>query len=242
MKGEVQDLGREVHELESEGVHSILVVPLVVSSYSEVYRQWRYLLGLEPKPGFDAQLIAEMMIHHPQGDAPAGMSMMEMMEPVSPVDHHAEVRFAQPLDDDDVVSEILLQRALELSRSPAEESVVIVAHGPNQDVDNQKWLENLERIAERIKRKSRFKVVEGATLRDDAPSSIRHQAVEQLRGRVQLLGEGHRRVLVVPLLLAQGGIEDKIRVALEGLPCSYSAKTLLPDPRIAGWIQRRSTS
>src|SRR5947207_9764296 len=62
-KKETDDLSQQIQQLESQGVRSIVVVPLAVSSYSEVYRQWRYLLGLQSQPGFDAKLLAEMMHH-----------------------------------------------------------------------------------------------------------------------------------------------------------------------------------
>src|ERR1035441_5502755 len=39
---ELQDM---VSDLENGGAHTIYVVPLLVSSYSEVARQWKYLLG-----------------------------------------------------------------------------------------------------------------------------------------------------------------------------------------------------
>ena len=232
-KKEADDLQHQIQQLESQGVRSIVVIPLAVSSYSEVYRQWRYLLGLQAQPGFDAKLMAEMM-RHTHGE-------MGAMEAVAPVKPHVSVYFPAALDDDTVVSDILLQRAREMSRKPADETVMIVAHGPNQDPDNQRWLDNLQRIATAMKQRGPFQQVEGATLRDDAPPWVRDHAVQTLRNRVTRLDRQGRRVLVVPLLMAPGGIENKIDEALKGLPYSFNAKTLLPDPKMAEWVRQRST-
>src|SRR5690348_10766944 len=58
---EAKDLDHQVQDLEKQGVRSIVVIPLIISSYSEVYRQGRYLLGLGAKPGFDPKEMAELM-------------------------------------------------------------------------------------------------------------------------------------------------------------------------------------
>ena len=206
---ERDDLERSVHELENAGAKNIVVVPLIVSSYSEVYRQWRYLLALDAKPGFDPKEMAQMM-----GPEHAGMNMFEDVKPVHP---QAAIHFLAGLDDDAVVSEILTKRAQEISKEPSKEAVIIIAHGPNQNDDNHKWLDNLHRISASVQQNGHFKSVEGATLRDDAPPPVRNQAVQDLRDRVSALGKNGSRVLVVPLLMAPGGIEQKINVALNGL-------------------------
>ena len=84
---ELQDA---VTDLEDEGAHTIYVVPLLVSSYSEVARQWRYLLGLDVQAGF-------------------------MNVPLFPVQKHSTIRLGDPLNDSAVVVEILLDRAREIS-------------------------------------------------------------------------------------------------------------------------------
>jgi hypothetical protein len=44
------------------------------------------------------------------------------------------------------------------------------------------------------------------------------------------------RVLIVPVLLSYGGIENGIRKRLDGLDHVMSPAGLLPDPRIVTWI------
>ena len=95
--------------------------PSLISSYSEVDRQWKYLLGVDVQPGFMNNLLF-------------------------PVQKHSTIYFAEPLNDSAVVVEILLDRTHEISSTPNKEAVIIVAHGPNDDSDNAaKWNQILQR-------------------------------------------------------------------------------------------------
>lgn len=201
-----------VTALEDKGAHTIIVVPLLISSFSEVARQWKYLLGLDVQPGF-------------------------ISNPLFPIDKHASIRLAEPLNDSAVVVEILLDRIHEISADPAKESVIIVAHGPNDDTDNRRWSQILMSLSERIQKRGGFASVEGCTLHDDAISAIRRQAVERIRSRIEAIGSEGRRALVVSFLLAPGGIENKIGLELRGLNYAFNTKTLLPDSRISEWVR-----
>ena len=205
-------LQQDVSELENEGAHTIYVVPLLVSSYSEVARQWKYLLGVDFQPGF-------------------------VNNPLFPVEKHASIRFFDPLNDSAVVVEILLDRAHEISADPRKESVIIVAHGPNDNSDNLRWIDILKNLSNRIKDRGGYRSVEGVTLRDDAPSAVREQAVDFLRQRVGAAEQAGARALVVIDLLAPGGIEHKIGLELRGLNYAFNTKALLPDSRISEWIR-----
>lgn len=213
---EVDDLHQAVNSLESKGVHQIIIIPLLISSYSEIYRQWRYLLGSNVNPGF-------------------------INNAFFPIEHRAEIRFLDPLNDDPIISEILMEHAVAISQKPEEESVIIVTHGPNDDTDNQKWLDTLDRISERMRKQGPFNSIEGVTLRDDAPSDVRSQAIQIFREKVEAIHARKGRTLVIPLLLAPGGIESKIHNALKGLDYTLNPKTLLPDSRISQWIKDKAT-
>ena len=207
---EVQALQGAVDRLQQRGVTRMVVVPMLVSSASEVMRQFHYLLGMRP-------------------DGP-------WQEHVKPVTLHVTPTMTSTLfDDPPVVAEILLERALELSHNPQEETVLLVAHGPNAEEDNQQWLSAMARIAQQLREQGDFRAVLPVTMRDDAPKPIQEEATRQMRALVrEHSAEG--RVLVVPVLLAQGGIEAKIPRRLRGLTYAYTGKTLLPHPKLAQWI------
>src|SRR5262249_42156288 len=120
-----------------------------------------------------------------------------------------------------------------------QESVILIAHGPNDDADNAKWLGVLRHLSATIQERGHFKSVEGMTLRDDAPAEVRSQAVDVLRTRVETIDKQGGKALVIPLLIAPGGIENKIGAALKGLVYSFNAKVLLPDNRISQWIRSK---
>ena len=211
---EVRRLQAAVDRLERRGVHRLVVVPLFISSYSEVFRQHAYLFGLRPQA--------------------------EWPEVGAPLTLHVPVVMGEALDDSPMVADILLERARRLSQTPAQETVVLVAHGPNQEVDNRRWLEHMQQLGQRIKRDGRFHDVLAFTIRDDAPAAVREEATRQLREAVRAVSQDSR-VLVVPLLIAQGGIEGKIPTLLAGLSYLYTGETLLPHPNVAHWIIQEVT-
>lgn len=205
-------LQEDIRDLEAAGAHTIYVVPLLISPYSEVARQWKYLLGNDFQPGF-------------------------INNPLFPVEKHSTIRFGETLNDSAVVVEILLDRAQEISAGAQKESLIIVAHGPNDESDNVKWNQVLQNLSARLRERGGYKSVEGITLRDDAPGAVRQQAIARLRDRVKAAEQDGGRAVVVPLLLAPGGIEHKIGLELRGLNYAFNTKTLLPDSRISEWIR-----
>lgn len=206
---EVRTMQQAADRLERKGISRLLVIPLLVSSHSDVYRQYEYLLGLRDEAPW------------PEAGAPLQLEVPVVM--------------GQALDDAPAVAEVLLERAQALSRDPEEETVVLVGHGPNADVDNLRWLASMAEFARVIKQDGAFRDVMIVTIRDDALQPIQEEAKRQFREIVRAAGQSGR-VLIVPLLLAQGGIEHKIPKLLTGLPYRYTGQTLLPHPAIQRWL------
>lgn len=201
-----------LRDLEDRGAHTVIVIPLAISPYSPVFRQWQYLFGVSVQPGFIAT-------------------------PLFPISKNSAIRFTEPLNDSAVVLEILLDRIQEISRRPADESVVIVTPGPADSKDNDKWLAVLKRLSDRLQTRGGYRGVEAATFRDDASSDERQQALLLLRKKVEAIPQAGGKALVVPLILSGGGIEHKISLELRGIPYSYNNKALLPDSRLSEWIR-----
>lgn len=153
-----------------------------------------------------------------------------------PVTHKVPVRMAQALDDDPIVAAILTDRAKTLSQDQSKEVVIVVAHGPVEDAENDRWLANMSRLASVMRKDTTFARIDVITVRDDAGEPVRAVATKELRGLVeQARSEGHR-VLIVPLLLSYGGIEAGIKKRLDGLDYTMGAQGLLPDERLATWV------
>ncbi len=166
----------------------------------------------------------------------------EKLQQIKPLEINVPVKLTPALDDHPLVARVLYERIKAISREPAREFVILVAHGPNEEEHNVKWLQTMESLASQIQeltqkeQGTRFKGIFCVTVRDDAPPLIYNQAKEHLRALVrQASREGE--VLVVPLLLASGGVEEGIWERLKGLQYRRSEQMLLPHPLITEWIE-----
>jgi sirohydrochlorin ferrochelatase len=229
-----------VDRLVARGVAEIVAVPLFVSSWSSVITSTEYLLGLRADAPAALAMYAKM--HHPQpgSNAPhppsAGHEVHATADATAPVTSPVPIRMTRALNDHPIVAEILTSRANSISQNPAKESLVIVAHGPNDDDDNRRWLADMASLAERIARTEKFASIDYLTLRDDAPKPVRDAATAELRDVVSRRVQEGRRVLIVPLLVSFGGIERGLRQRLEGLSYALPDAALMPDARLAAWV------
>lgn len=233
-----------IDKLVARGVTSIVAVPLFVSSHSSVITSTAYLLGLRSDMPADLKIFAKMS-HGPggehdhlrqgsggqAGDASAGEDNLE------PVKAPVPIRMTEALNDHPLVGEILADRAKAISTDPAQEAVVLVAHGPVPEEDNHRWLEDMKALAEQMKASSSYASIDYLTVRDDAPKPIRDRAAAELRALVQERIDAKRRVLIVPLLLSFGGIERGLRERLEGLDYVMAPQGLMPDDRLVTWVR-----
>jgi hypothetical protein len=103
-----------VRRLEARGVQEIAVVPLFVSSHSPIIGNSRYILRLQP-----ALARTTRLRHLDQVSSPA------------------RFRFADAMDAHPLVSEILLERARAQAARPGQATVVLIAHGPNDEEENR---------------------------------------------------------------------------------------------------------
>jgi sirohydrochlorin cobaltochelatase len=220
-------------KLLARGVTEIRAVPLFVSSHSSVITSTEYLLGVRATAPPEVAIFARMS--HGGGGHEAHAAP-EAVDPLARVSLTVPVRMTRALDAHEIVSAILVDRAKEISRDPAAESIVLVAHGPVADDENRRWLDDLAAHAGRVQKAAPYASVDALTVRDDAPKPIRDAASEELRALVsRRIGEG-RKVLIVPVLLSFGGIEKGIRTRLEGLTYTMPSRGLLPDDRLVDWI------
>jgi sirohydrochlorin ferrochelatase len=223
-----------VDRLLTQGVEEIIAVPLFVSSHSSIITSTQYLLGLRKEAPSALAIYAKM--DHGSGGHHDGHSNNAGFDPRTPVHSPVPIRMTAALDRHPIVADILLAHALSISRSPKNEVVIIVAHGPVSDEENAKWLADMSALVERIDKASNFRRIEYMTVRDDAPEPLRSQATAELRGIVGRAAKEESRVLIVPLLLSYGGIEEGIKKRLEGLSYTICPQGLLPDERLTQWV------
>lgn len=196
--------------LEEKGAKKIVAVPLFISSYSSIIENTAFILGLRKR---------------------TKTSQKELTS----IKSNVEFAMTSAIDSHPLIAEILLDRATELSKNPNDETVIIIGHGPNDPVQNEKWLNGMMILASFVKEKGDFKDVKVTTLRDDASKEIREKATMILREMV-MMASLKGNVIVLPHLIARGGIESGIPERLKGLDYIYNGKTLLPHENITKWI------
>lgn len=223
-----------IDRLVKRGVREIVAVPLFVSSHSSVVTATQFLLGLRAEAPPELRLYASMT--HDHGTHSSGGHEDSSFDAATPVKSRVPIRMAAALNAHPLVAEILLSRARGISKDPAHETVVLVAHGPVTDEENAKWLADMGSLAGGIRGAGDFQDVTYLTVRDDAPEPIRAQATAELRALVEGASRRSDRVLVIPLLISYGGIEAGIRKRLEGLSYVMSPQALLPDDRLVRWV------
>ncbi|SFI70426.1 Sirohydrochlorin ferrochelatase [Paenibacillus sp. UNC496MF] len=141
------------------------------------------------------------------------------------------VRMGQPIDDDADIAELLHGNIAPLSEAPARERLLLIAHGSREAVFHGRWRAGMKRLTARLRARGGFAGADIAMLLPD-------QAACKLRA-LQRRHPGDA-FLVVPLFLSEGYFtRTVIPKRLEGLAYRYNGRALLPNPCIAGWMERQ---
>ena len=198
-----------VKDLEAAGVKTIVVVPMVSTRYNTMMRQWEYIFGQEDEPSYAT---------------------------VPRVETTAQVLIADPPGDDPLIAEILLDHAMDISEDPANEIVIIAAHGPSFEDDNQKVLAELANLSQIVREDGDFADVQAITLQDDAPKEIRDRNVAKLRGMVESAQAEGKNVLVVTNLIGTRTIQAKLRSDLKGLDFKFNKNGIVSHSNFMKWM------
>ena len=211
-----------VADLVRRGARQVVVVPMLVSSYSGHYEQIRYLVG-------ERDSLDQEMLHH------LHMSGIERAPGTVPL------RLTKAVDDAGEAADVLADRAKSLAVDPAKQALFLVGHGPNSAEDYAEWMANLRRVADTVRVRTGFRSVLTDLVRDDAPAPVRAEAVARVRELIQLQHQlTGREVVVVPVLISTGRVStEKLPQDLKGLPMSYTSEGLLPHAGMARWVEAR---
>ncbi len=228
-KRAIQDAVNRLAEREVTGVVAVL---LFISSHSSVIRATEYLLGKREDAPPQMEAFARMSARRAEADGGTDPDF----DWTTPIETFLPVELTGALDSHATVAEILIARALEVSETPADEVVVLVAHGPSSEEDNDLWLQHMSVLVERMRDSASFSRIDHLTVRDDAPADVQAKATRELRSAVECGAQEGKSVLIVPLLLSYGGIEKGIRERIEGLDYRMASQGLLPDDRLAAWV------
>ncbi len=203
-----EHIQQSLDDLTAAGAKMVIVVPMVSSKNNTLIYQWQYIFGLRDHGGYyDVPRVAT----------------------------DARVVMTDPPAGHPLITEIVLDHAVEMSTDPDNEVVFIIAHGPVHDKENRAQLEVMAEQARRIQKLGGFSHVEGLTLQDDAVADVRAANVAKLREKIEAATADGKRVLIVTDLLAARSIQWKIERDLAGLDYEFSIKGISMHPNFVRW-------
>jgi hypothetical protein len=215
-----------VHKLEAQGVRRIGVVRLFISGESW-YERTEQILGV--KPGAPAKPAMEANEAH-GGHGGHSMAFWRL---------DTDAAFAlskQGLMEAPEIGQALLERTRSLSRDPSQEDVLILAHGPDDDGENQRWLAQIDARADALRQALPFRRVQVETLREDWPEK-RKAAEVRIRAFVERAGREGGRAIVLPFRVQGFGPYAEV---LKGLDYGSDGRGLVPGPQVGQWVQRQA--
>ena len=201
--------------LDQPGVKRIIIVPLLISSFSNHYEEIRYYAG-------------ELKHAHMHG----------MGEPLKT---KAALVVTRAMDDDPLVSRILADEVRSVSKDRKKETLVLLTHGPNDESDNEKWTACMKVHGAYLEKTLGFKRVEYATLRDDAPKPVKDAAIAHLREVVKS-GAADSTVVIQPVLISVGQVQEEIKQLLAGMKYTLSDSGVSSHPLALEWIRQQAAA
>jgi hypothetical protein len=212
---------RAVSSLEGRGIRRIGVVRLFISGESWLERT-EQILGLAPGAA------------RAEAGSTAGSSEHQHGMQLWQIDTKASFAVSvSGLAEAETMGAVLADRVRALSRTPAREDVLILAHGPGDDAENQRWTAHLAARARAVSAALPFRRVEVMTLREDWPEK-RAEAERRIRAMVTEAGAAGVTTLVIPFRVQGFGPYAEV---LKGLEYVSDGQGLVPHPEVTRWIE-----
>ena len=201
-----------VDDLTERGATEIILVPNgSTTEYNTLIRQWKYVFDI------DGEEATYLEVPKVQSDASFYMT--------------------ETFADSPLISEILYDHAKEVSKNPANEFVMIIGHGPEDQVDNEPDLEILSAHVDWIKAKNEFADVKLWNLQDDAIPPVRKSNVKKIRRWISKANDKGQDVIVVAIAAASHGVQQHIREDLRGLDYTFADKGMSEHPNYMRWME-----
>ena len=214
-----------VRRLESQGVRQVGVVRVFVSGESW-YDRTLQILGLQG----GAPSWADRDQSH-EGHA---MAMpMGFWKVDTELAFHVSV---EGLADAVEMDEVLTTRIRALSSDPANEVVAVIAHGPGDDAENQRWVEKIMRRTRNAREELGLRDIRVFTLREDWPEK-RPVAEREIQQYIAEANPQGLTAIVVPYRVQGFGPYERV---LSELDYRADRLGLLPHPNVGLWIARQA--
>ena len=221
--GSIEDA---IRRLESRGVNHVGVVRVFVSGESWYDRTLQILgvrNGAPPRP--DQERLEEIR---------ANMRMpMGFWKVDTDLAFHVSV---DGLADAAEIDEVITSRIRGLSSDPEYEVAVVIAHGPGDDAENQRWLEKIAQRTRGAGEQLGLREMRVFTLREDWPEK-RREAEQEIRAYIEQANTQGLTPIVVPFRLQGFGPYERV---LEELDYRADGLGLLPHSNVALWVSRQA--
>jgi hypothetical protein len=129
---------------------------------------------------------------------------------------------------------VLADRVRTLSRDPARESVLILAHGAEDDGENERWLHLIGERAASVRALGNFRTVEVQSLREDWPEK-RAASEARIRAFAERAAADGGQLIVIPYRVSGFGPYARV---LEGLTYQADRRGLVPSPQVEAWARQ----
>lgn len=225
---EAASLQNGVAKLEARGVSKIAVVRLFISGES-FYERTEQILGLVPGAEPKAASEGGHDAHAGHGGGGHDTALWRI---------NTKSSFAlsqQGLAEAPEMGAVLVERVRALSTDPTKESVLVLAHGPGDDAEDQRWLKMIDQRADEVRRAGAFRHVQAETLREDWPEK-RVVSEARIRAFVEAGSKDGGRVIVIPYRIAGFGPYAGV---LKDLNYVADSKGLLPSVEVEHWVRRQ---
>lgn len=235
---------RAIRKLEARGARAIVVVR-VFGLHASFRTDVERMLGLDiERPATPAAGTVSTLTTSPK---------LSKLTP-SPHAHHGHGATAGPaprirsaalfateggLEDSPRFAAAMLDRARALSRDPARETIILVAHGTGDDATNDHWRSVLGTLADHMRQGdgAAFRAIHVGTWREDWPGK-REPEVAAIRALVEQAARDGGRALVIPARTTAQGPEREL---LEGLTFELGTG-FAPHPLFEAWFEEQITT
>ena len=216
-----------IRRLETRGVEHVGVIRLFVSGESW-YERTAQILGLQPGAPRKAVAMAE----HGEG-AEHGMPMGFWRIETGLQFHMSQ----EGLADAEEMDEVIASRVRELSVNPEREVVIVLAHGPGDDAENERWIRKIGERTELALHSTGVDEIRVFTLREDWQPK-RELAEERIREYLDSSVRQGKDVLVVPYRVTGFGPYHSV---LAGLDYRADETGLLPHRNVGLWLLNQAS-
>jgi len=247
-----------VKRLDNASVTTIITVPLFVSSHSSHIREIEYVLGLrDTLPTMSEQVIVEGVEMErsivPKGDGYTishvpveigangvirAMGETEEEEELIPIDTDADIILTVAMDDHWLVTGIVADRTADLVVDTEYETLVLVAHGTEEENNFAGWVNSTSSLSNQARLKLAYWSDPAIGLAGTQAAFIHHNEALHPEFTLRTIVENAEGPIVVPLMVSEGYFTGtKIPKLLENLTYAYDSSALTPHPNVAEWIE-----